>query len=127
MQTVLSKEIVGYGSYNSYVNKKSHPTNIQYSFERITTNNPSLHIYGWDTDTPIWNINYTEDGYNYKTVGCVTAFPMDEVQASIKTSNGVDFTVARNDPYEAFVAIVDAVTVKTTEEENQAFYQQYGY
>ena len=28
MQTVLSKEIVGYGSYNSYVNKKGHPTNI---------------------------------------------------------------------------------------------------
>ena len=127
MQTVLSKEIVGYGSYNSYVNKKSHPTNIHYSFERILSNKRTLHIYGWDTDTPIWNINYTEDGYNYKTVGCVTAFPMDEVQASIKTSNGVDFTVARNDPYEAFVAIVDAVTVKTTEEENQAFYQQYGY
>ena len=74
-----------------------------------------------------WLKSYTEDGYNYKTVGCVTAFPMDEVQASIKTSNGVDFTVARNDPYEAFVAIVDAVSATTTEEEDQAFYQQYGY
>ena len=27
----------------------------------------------------------------------------------------------------AFVAIVDAVSATTTEEEDQAFYQQYGY
>ena len=29
MQTVLSKEVTGYGGYNRYVNKKGHPTNIQ--------------------------------------------------------------------------------------------------
>ena len=126
MQTVLSKEIVGYGSYNSYVNKKDHPTNIHYSFERILSNKRTLHIYGWDTDTPIWNINYTEDGYNYETVGCVTAFPLDGVNASIKW-NDEDYTISSDDPYKAFVDIVNLVTTTITEEENQAFYKQYGY
>src|SRR5210317_654876 len=126
MQTVLSKEIVGYGSYNSYVNKKGHPTNIQFNFERILTNNRSVHIYGWDTDTPIWNIKFTEDGYNYEVVGCVTAFPLDGVNASIKW-NDEDYTISSDDPFKAFVDIVNLVTTTITEEENQAFYKQYGY
>jgi hypothetical protein len=85
-----------------------------------------VHIYGWDTDTPIWNIKYTEDGYNYETVGCVTAFPLDGVNASVKW-DGEDYTISSDDPYKAFVDIVNLVTATNTEEENQAFYKQYGY
>ena len=46
MQTVLSKEVTGYGGYNRYVNKKGHPTNIQFNFERILSKNRTLHPYG---------------------------------------------------------------------------------
>ena len=54
MQTVLSKEVVGYGGYNSYVNKKGHPTNIQFNFERILSKTElyihmvgiQIHLYG---------------------------------------------------------------------------------
>jgi len=42
-----------------------------------------------------------------------------------ETINLDDLTVANDDPYKAFVAIVDALS--TTEEEDQAFYQAYGY
>ena len=126
MQTVLSKEVTGYGGYNRYVNKKGHPTNIQFNFERILSKNRTLHPYGWDTDIPIWNIKYTEDGYNYECVGCVTAFPLDGVNASI-TWNDDRYTISSDDPYKAFVEIVNLVTATYTEEENQAFYQQYGY
>jgi hypothetical protein len=125
MQSSISKEITGTKGYNDYVNKVGHPTNSHYSFERVPSNNTSLHMYGWNTNVPAWDIKYTSDGFNYECVGCVTAFPMDAVQASIKTSCDTDLTVANDDPYKAFVAIVDALS--TTEEEDQAFYQQYGY
>tara|TARA_R100001369_G_scaffold87302_1_gene122691 strand:- start:9 stop:329 length:321 start_codon:yes stop_codon:yes gene_type:complete len=103
MQSSISKEITGIKGYNNYVNKKGHPTNSHYSFERIESNDRSLHMYGWNTDVPAWDIKYTEDGFNYKTVGCVTAFPLDGVQASI----GDDLTCGDADPYNAFVRIVN--------------------
>ena len=41
--------------------------------------------------------------------------------------NDEDYTISSDDPYKAFVEIVNLVTATYTEEENQAFYQQYGY
>ena len=59
-------------------------------------------------------------------IGCGTAFPLEGVNASMKW-NDEDYTISSDDPYKAFVEIVNLVTATYTEEENQAFYKQYGY
>lgn len=92
MQTQLSTAETGTGIWNRYVNRKGSDTSIRFSFERETQNGE------WAYDLPIWNISYTEDGYNYSYVGCVTAFPGDSVKATIK---GHD-TVEGSDPFTVF-------------------------
>jgi len=98
MQTQLSTAETGFGIWNRYVNKSGSNKSIRFSFERETQNGE------WAYDLPIWNIKYTEDGFHYTTVGCVTAFPGDGVQATIR---GYD-TVKGVDPFTVFEDAVEA-------------------
>ena len=86
----------------SKINNNNAPSNVsaRFQFERVKEASTGEWSYG----TPIWDIKYTEDGYHYHNVGCVTAFPGDGVQATIWNND----TVKGTDPFEVFEAAVSA-------------------
>jgi len=103
MKTTLNTNITGKGNYRDYVNKAPHPTNSYFNFERQSS---KRHIHGWNTDVPAWNIQFTLDGYNYKTVGVITVFS-DGVMGSLDDTTNSLMNVSGNDPFELFVELVN--------------------
>jgi hypothetical protein len=76
-----------------YVNIKGSEVSPKFKFERVLDGASGE----WDEGTPAWDIKYTWNGYDYESVGVVTAFTGDGVKATIegyKTISGKDpFTV----------------------------------
>jgi len=104
MQTQLSTAETGTGIWNRYVNKAGSNKSNRFSFEREIVDGE------WAYDLPVWNINYTEDGYNYSYVGCVTAFPGDGVKATIRDM------VEGSDPFTVFEEAVAGADESRCEE-----------
>jgi len=99
MQSQLPEFITGTGIYNRYVNAKGSDVSSRFHFERVKDAGGE-----WNYNAPCWDIRYTTNGSDYTYVGCVTAFPNDGVQATIK---GCD-TVKGSDPFAVFEAAVKA-------------------
>jgi len=100
MKTKLPSYVTGTGIWNDYVNNAPSNVSARFQFERVKEASTGEWSYG----TPIWDIKYTEDGYHYHNVGCVSAFMGDSVQATIWNND----TVKGTDPFEVFEAAVSA-------------------
>jgi len=77
-----------------YVNIKGSEVSPKFKFER-TADGASGE---WATHFPVWDIKYTWNGYDYESVGVVTAFTGDGVKATIE---GYE-TVSGTDPFTVF-------------------------
>ena len=103
MKSILETSITGKGGYRDYVNKAPHPTNMYFNFERIASKN---HMYGWNTDVPAWDIQFTLDGSKYVRVGSITVFA-DGVNGSLDDTTNTLMDVSGTDPFELFVELVN--------------------
>jgi len=99
MESQLPEYVTGTGTYNRYVNAKGSDVSARFHLERVKGADGE-----WAYHVPAWDIRYTDNGSDYTYVGCVTAFPKDGVQATIK---GCD-TVKGSDPFAVFEAAVKA-------------------
>ena len=112
MKSILETSITGKGGYRDYVNKAPHPTNMYFNFERISSKN---HMYGWNTDVPAWDIQFTLDGSNYENVGVITVFS-DGVKGSLDDTTDTLLDVSGKDPFELFVELVNKADFAKLEE-----------
>ena len=110
--------------YGEYVNAKGSDKSSQFHFEREID---PKSFYGYATEIPIWNVRYTVDGFNYKVVGCVTAFDNDEVRCTFRLPDQfnpygeqdeedfVEYTASGSHPFEAFENAIEKYLIKKGE------------
>ena len=99
-------------AWGDYVNNKQSEIDVHFQFERDYERNETLGTNGYyATEKPIWNVKYF-DGYDFKVIGCVTAFDDDEVRCTFEDPNAdklyadepveEKFTASGSHPFEAF-------------------------
>ena len=90
----------------NYVNKKPH-SNFFYSFERVRD---PLTIYGWDIDTPLWDIKklLDIDSWTQKTIGYVKHEKLGQKAIAVIHDGGRGYIeVEAPEAYEAFEEAVN--------------------
>tara|TARA_E500000178_G_C16761293_1_gene634908 strand:+ start:290 stop:676 length:387 start_codon:yes stop_codon:yes gene_type:complete len=107
--------------YSDYVNAKGTDKSSYFHFERETDGS----FLGYATERPIWNVRHTLNGYDYKVVGCVTAFDNDEVRCTFHLPNEFDpygedkdfvaYTASGSHPFEAFENAIEKYVARKGE------------
>ena len=90
----------------NYVNKKPH-SNFFYSFERVRD---PLTIYGWDIDTPLWDIKklLDIDSWTQETIGYVKHDTREKYAVAVINRGGRGYIeIKALEAYEAFEKAVN--------------------
>ena len=77
-----------------YVNIKGSEVSPNFKFERVVDGATGE----WNKSFPAWDIKYTWNGWDYETVGVVTAFIGDGVQATIEGYKTI-WSTSGKDPF----------------------------
>jgi hypothetical protein len=77
-----------------YINIKGSEVSPNFKFERVVDGATGE----WNKSFPAWDIKYTWNGWDYESVGVVTAFLGDGVKATIEGYK----TISGRDPFTVF-------------------------
>ena len=110
-------------AWGNYVNARGSENSPYFHFERDCDSKSGDYA----TDRPIWNVRHSLNGYDYKVVGCVTAFDNDEIRCTFRLPNEfdpygeqddedfVEYTSSGSHPFEAFENAVGKYLTKRGE------------